>query len=258
VRKDLSKLGIADMNAAYDAGSRLNDKQMDFLGYYVYRPLSFPMTIPFLRAGLSANQVTWFRIGVVLVALALLGVGGYAARMTAAALLVAHLFLDLIDGNIARLAGPSAFGGFLDEITDILLKVFTPVALALGLFLAPDRILTSSLSALPNWMVLIAGLVTAVSSCVKAYVNAELRRQVGREATGSASEGELDVALKMRPKLGIGYCYRTGVSLLILAIPVFAWFDALSIYLAIVLLTRTLTMPVELISAVYGARKKLD
>ena len=134
----MTQASLRDLQDAYDPASRLHDKGMDFLGYYVYRPASFPLTIPFLRAGLSADQVTYIRIASVALALILLLPGAYATGVIAGLLLFAHVFLDLIDGNIARLQGTTAFGGFIDEITDIFLKILTPIAVAIGLFNRPD------------------------------------------------------------------------------------------------------------------------
>ncbi len=127
------------ITAAYDDASRHNDRKMDFLGAHVYRPLSFGLTVPFLRRGWAANQVTWLRIVVMAFAFALLILGQHWSVIAGATLCLVNVFLDLIDGNLARLQGPSDFGGFLDEIADILVKIFTPVAVSAGLFVRPGQ-----------------------------------------------------------------------------------------------------------------------
>lgn len=258
----MTRPSLRDLQDAYDPASRLHDKGMDFLGYYIFRPISFPLTIPFLRLGLSADQVTYIRIASVALALLLLLPGGYVTGVIAGFLLFAHVFLDLIDGNIARLQGTSAFGGYIDEITDIFLKVLTPIAVAVGLYNRPDAGLAwLDLGWTPE-AILVVGSVTAVASCAKAYIRSELSVWRGKVA-GAASEepsggsDAIHAALAQPPKIGIAYLYRTGVSLLIPMIPVFAILDALSIYLALIFLSRTLTLPLDLASAVRQARRDL-
>ena len=52
------------------------DKENPVL-YYVLRPLSFYLTIPCIKMGLSANQVTFIGMGIGIAGCLMLGLGAY-------------------------------------------------------------------------------------------------------------------------------------------------------------------------------------
>ncbi len=245
------------LTEAYDTASRNHDRQMDFLGAHVYRPLSFSMTVPFLRSGWSANQVTWLRIAVTVIAFGLLALGQRWSVVAGATLCLANVFLDLIDGNLARLQGPSEFGGFLDEITDILVKIFTPVAVAVGLYVRPDKLLGTF--EIENWVILLIGVSTGLVSAARAFLKAEFACRKQKSVSPAQATAETDVASPASPPAGISvpYLYRTGVSLMLFLLPLFAVFDLLSVYLCLIFLSRTLVFPLELTGLVVTARRTL-
>ncbi len=108
---------------------------------------------------------------------------------------------------------------------------------------------------MPGESVLVAGLATGLASAIKAYIAAESRYRLPIDPAAPKDRDEISRALAEPPRVGVGYIYRTGVSLLILTIPVFAWFDALSLYLLVILISRVSTMPLTLFSAVLAARR---
>ncbi|NND55204.1 MAG: CDP-alcohol phosphatidyltransferase family protein [Gammaproteobacteria bacterium] len=245
------------LTAAYDDASRQHDRKMDFLGAWVYRPLSFGLTVPFLRSGWVANQVTWLRIVVMVMAFALLIYGQHWSVIAGATLCLVNVFLDLVDGNLARLQGPSDFGGFLDEIADILVKIFTPVAVAAGLFVRPDRLLATL--DIGGETVLLVGIVTGLVSATRAFLKAEFayRKQSFDTRHAAAPEPAPAVADPAATVLSVPYIYRTGVSLMLLLLPLFAVLDLLSVYLCLIFLSRALVFPLELVGLVLTARNSL-
>jgi len=87
------------------------------------------MARPLAARGVSANAVTLAGF-----ALGLAAVPALAAQqpLLALALILANRLLDGVDGAIARAAGPSDFGGFLDIVCDFVFYAAVPLGFALA------------------------------------------------------------------------------------------------------------------------------
>ncbi len=243
---------------AYDDKTRAGDVEMDILRSHVYRYLSFHMTVPFVRAGWTADQTTWVRIIVGLIGLGLLMFGNYWAQVAGAWFLLLNVILDYVDGNVARVSGSTFFGGFLDDIADILIKAVTPLCVAVGLYFRPD-ILLAGMDYNPM-AILLVGMLIAACSGAKAYVQAEHTRyklMAAARARELNPEQEPEVYETELPPISIAYVYRTGVSAMHLLLPLCAMTDTLSIFLGLMIIARVLTFPIVLVSSVRDAYRKL-
>ncbi|MFC4291329.1 CDP-alcohol phosphatidyltransferase family protein [Sphingorhabdus arenilitoris] len=112
-----------------------------------------------VRLGVSANMLT--------IAGALIGLGAAAAialqYYTAGLLLVAaNRLLDGLDGPVARIKGPSEFGGYLDSLADFLFYVSVPAAFGIA----------NPANALPALFLVSSFTITAVSFLAFAAVAA--------------------------------------------------------------------------------------
>jgi len=98
---------------------------------YLYRPVSFFLTIPFLRLGMSANQGTLMNFLLLLVAMFLLVVGVDTLTLIGAVIYLLLFITDCIDGNIARYKQQrSYFGKVADGLVDTLVYyIFISIAL---------------------------------------------------------------------------------------------------------------------------------
>lgn len=249
---------LQKIKQAYDDKTRAGDVEADFLRSHVYRTLSFPMTVPFLRAGWSADQATWVRIIVGVIGLVLLMIGNYWAQVAGAWFLFINVILDYVDGNVARVSGSTFFGGFIDDIADILIKAVTPLCVAVGLYFRPDILLTG-LDYNPLAILLVGTLIAACSGA-KAYVQAEHTRY---KLLAEARTRELNPVQKPEvydtqlPPISVAYIYRTGVSAMHILLPLCAMTQTLSIFLGLMVIARVLTLPIVLVSAVRDAYDKL-
>jgi phosphatidylglycerophosphate synthase len=87
------------------------------IGHYILRPISFYLTVPCLRWGLSANQTTFIGIGIGLAGCLMLGLGAYWSMITGAVLMILSDVFDVIDGNIARYKKEfSTYGAYIDAV----------------------------------------------------------------------------------------------------------------------------------------------
>lgn len=121
------------------------------------------------RTGISANAITVLGAAVGLLAVPALAVQAYGWALAA---IVANRILDGLDGAVARAAGPTDLGGFLDIVADFLFYSAVPLGFALG---RPDM-------ALPA-LVLVFSFVGTGSSFL-AYAVIAARRGVETTSRG--------------------------------------------------------------------------
>jgi phosphatidylglycerophosphate synthase len=112
---------LAAIRASYTDDKRAEEARSDVPARYLYRPLSFPITPPFMMLGVSANGVTVLGIlisaGVPLCAL----LGGLRGALAIALLSMFIQVLDCVDGNIARTTGKTSKAGrMLDGLGSLL------------------------------------------------------------------------------------------------------------------------------------------
>ncbi len=113
-----------DMSAAYPSAKAADELAGEWGSYVFYRPVSLWLTPWLVRAGISANAVTWFSL-VLVVALpfiAALPVSHAYVYVSLTAIVVE--ILDCADGAVARATdSTSRRGHYLDAIADILCRV---------------------------------------------------------------------------------------------------------------------------------------
>lgn len=114
------RYSLADVKASYTPEKAWAEMQGDLPCYLVYRPISFYVAVPLLRAGVPVIAVTLFA-GCVAVALFVAAWrGGPHAYWAVAALGFAYHVLDCADGNMARTTGrTSRLGGIVDGTFDM-------------------------------------------------------------------------------------------------------------------------------------------
>jgi phosphatidylglycerophosphate synthase len=102
--------------------------------YYVTRPISRVFARGFLPTPISPNQVTILALLCGVVAAGFLFAGGRTGATIAGALLIVGMFLDNVDGDLARLRLQfSRLGEWLDSIGDEIVTLSVTSAVGLGL-----------------------------------------------------------------------------------------------------------------------------
>lgn len=149
----------------------------------VDRPLQF-VAIHVARTGLSANSLTYSGALVALAAaLAILG----NHLPLALGLIAASRVLDGLDGAVARINGPTAWGGYLDSIADNVFYVSIPVAFGLsnGSNLVPALLLIASFT-----ITAVSFLAFAAIAALQAQGESGLDRKAFLYSTGLMEGGE--------------------------------------------------------------------
>lgn len=130
----------SDLRAGYQGGKAAEDRN-EIWTYHVVRPVSFHVAAAFVRAGITANQVTWLSMLVLAAGCLLLGFGSHLTAVAGAVLINAWLLLDCADGNIARYHGTfSTYGAFLDTIGGYAAYALVFLAAGLGACNRPDEV----------------------------------------------------------------------------------------------------------------------
>lgn len=109
-----------------------NEAKNSTLGFYIGRPISYVLTIPFLYTNISPNTVTVFSILFVIIGFGVLSFAqSVGMRLVGQAFIVAWAFADGIDGNIARYKDiKSENGDMLDTLGGYLAAAL--IVLAMG------------------------------------------------------------------------------------------------------------------------------
>jgi phosphatidylglycerophosphate synthase len=102
------------------------------------------------KSGLSANALTIAGAGIGLAAAVAISQQQFAAGLV---LILANRILDGFDGAVARINGPTEFGGFLDTLADFLFYVSIPVSFGIA---TPENLL-------PALLLIASFTITAVS-----------------------------------------------------------------------------------------------
>jgi phosphatidylglycerophosphate synthase len=119
------------------------DRTDSLVSRFLYRPVSFYLSIPFVGTGCSANQVTLLRIPVAVLGTVLIVTGTWANTLIGCSLYALCTLLDYVDGNIARLYGnANDRGAFLDALVHVFERSLLPISVAVGLCIRRDRLLT--------------------------------------------------------------------------------------------------------------------
>ena len=91
------------------------------VGRLLFRPLSFYATAVCANLGITANTVSYFSAFVAVIASLLFLVDSFLANLLAAILVNVWVFLDCIDGNLARNVRKQPFGPFADSLSSYIL-----------------------------------------------------------------------------------------------------------------------------------------
>ncbi len=86
-----------------------------------YRPLSFQFASLFTKMGITANEVSYFSILIVIMSCIFLVIPNFICHVIGAVLVNVWLLFDCIDGNIARTVKKEPFGEFADSVSSYIL-----------------------------------------------------------------------------------------------------------------------------------------
>ena len=124
-------VGIKEIKAA-DALNKAHGNEFKW-SYYVRRPASHYISLPFLRLGVSASSVTllWLFLG--LAGCISIASGSYVFMIVGGVLLEFAIILDRVDGIVARFNRPTLAGEILDTWCGVILLSLSMFSLGVGI-----------------------------------------------------------------------------------------------------------------------------
>ena len=132
----------------------------NLFGYWICRPISYILTMPFLRLGVKANTVSLISIFASIAGFLLLGFSASKNMQIIGVLLfILWAELDCVDGNIARYTGQaSAYGMLWDATAGYLALSLMHFAMGLSVMHEPNRILPMIIP--DYWYIAFGGLIS--------------------------------------------------------------------------------------------------
>lgn len=219
---------------------------------FFFRPLSFVVAPIFIYLGLSANQVTLLNVGVLAGALCIFVLGGQAAMIAAALLLFLFTVLDYVDGNIARYHGTSSvYGKMVDGALDSVGYLHFAAA-ALGNAWFGNAILPHAIE---------IGLGVGTFALLLFFSYFQMRLMYFRTEVQVPNSPP-----KAAPPAGgrtgvVRLAKETYMNALIAApavLPVFAVFDAISLYILFYFFLNAVFVPANILYSLIRARTELS
>lgn len=164
----MKNYSIAEIRASY---AKKRDWERQFpVSYYLFRPLSFPLTALLSRLTNSPRAIAWAGLAVGAAACVLLARRGNYGPWPGVAGLALFALLDACDGNMARVTGSvSRYGKLLDGALGKLVEGLYLPALSAGLYFSPAAGFPLSLACPSPWT-LLAGFAALAGMLYSSYI----------------------------------------------------------------------------------------
>lgn len=136
-----------------------------FLLKHVIRPLSFIGASFCAKRGISANTVSYVSGIVALIACALFLPKNYVCHVVGGILVNFWIFMDCVDGNLARCVRKQPFGIFADAISSYMLVGFMCTCIAIAVYFEGGIIFKSGCP----WIVLIGAFASSSDTMMRLF-----------------------------------------------------------------------------------------
>lgn len=138
-------------------------KKDPFMLKIFFRPLSYVGASFCAKIGISANTVSYISGVVALLACGLFLINRYEIHITGALLMNVWLFMDCVDGNLARCVKKQPFGIFADAISSYMLVGFMGVCIAFAVYSEGGYIFEKG----NPWVILIGALASSSDTMMR-------------------------------------------------------------------------------------------
>lgn len=219
---------------------------------FVFRPLSFAVAPVFIFARISANQITLLNVVLVALCVGIFASGSPAALVTASMLFFLFTVLDYVDGNVSRYQGTSSlYGKMIDGAVDAVGFLHFAAA-ALGNTRAGTSILPGSVEIGLGFATFALALFFSYFEMRLMYFRSEARALNAHAATAAPTGGR-------RGRLRwLKEAYLNALIASPAVLPVFAVFDAISLYILFYFLLHALYVPANIAYSLHRARSELS
>lgn len=128
--------------SSYDDDKRKVDKRENIFVYFVARPISYILTIVFIKQGISANKVSILSAISALTGSIMIAFGEYDVRLFGSFFIFLWIVLDCVDGNIARYhKASSGVGEYLDAMGGYIVNASIFMAIGIAAFNSTNQVI---------------------------------------------------------------------------------------------------------------------
>lgn len=194
----------------------------DYFAFYIGRPLSYVLTIPFLYTRITPNQVTMFSIIPIIVGFVLMYIGNSICTfLWGWFCFFLWNLLDGVDGNIARYRKQfSKMGSVWDAMAGYIAMVLSPFAWGVAAAHIDNGMLKDLLQ-IPADIYIIAGALSGVFVIFPRFIMHKTMTTIGsKEGTPSVKDKEHYSPLKT---LGLNLISVTGFMQVLMLISIFIY-----------------------------------
>ena len=162
--------------------SRIKKVHENFLARITYRKISEPIAVLLSKTPITPNQVSFISIMSSVIAGIFFSLGEWKHLAIGCLFLQLTFLMDHVDGNLARYANKSsAFGNWVDEISNKLHKFFFVIGLSIGVFRLTN-----------NYLYLVLGSIAIFNWFFAAYVSEtkgilKIKRELSRAKEAKSS-----------------------------------------------------------------------
>lgn len=182
---------VAEIRASYEQ-KRGWERQFP-VSYYIFRPLSFPLTAVLSRFTNSPQLIAWAGLCVGIAACALLALRGGFGPWPGIAGLALFALLDAADGNMARVTGSvTRYGKLLDGVLGKLVEGSYMAALSAGLYFSRGGGLGHFLRPASPWL-LMSGFIALAAMLYSGYL--ESAYDAMRAEAGAGGQKDLNARI---------------------------------------------------------------
>ena len=187
-------VGIKEIKEA-DARNKAHGNEFKW-SYYLRRPASHYISLPFLRLGVSASTITllWLFLGIA--GCISIASGSYVFMIAGGVLLEFAIILDRVDGIVARFKRPTLAGGILDTWCGVILLSLSMFSLGVGISKNIDGLTISKILIpyfeLDNYLFIFVGFFAAFSTILGWAIRGTWR------STAAKFSGDMEVDKPMR------------------------------------------------------------
>ncbi len=144
--------------------SKKKGAKYDIFAFYVGRPISYVLTVPFIALGIKPNVISFLSLFPSIIGFFLLGFGSdMKTRMIGGALFMLWNFMDGIDGNTARYMDmPSKMGRLWDATSGYVATMLLFFAMGISVINTPIINKKDVFSVIPDYYYIVMGGMTSI------------------------------------------------------------------------------------------------
>lgn len=192
------KITVKDIEKKTMTAEKKASAKNDYFGFYIGRPITYAMSIPFIKHNVAPNTISLYSLIAALIGFLFTSFGNFGLKLVGVTFFLLWSFLDGVDGNVARYTGKtSKLGALWDDVagyTALALMLFTMGIACMGQY---SLVITNAI--FPDYMyIVMSGLSSIFSVLARLAMHKKsliYKEDAGKEFNDKASFSPIKVLL---------------------------------------------------------------